>query len=75
MKKTFPPQSQCAEILAILQSGRSITHREAAQLGIMGFNARIKELRAAGYNIICTMRPHLNKHGKQVKCGVFTLNH
>ncbi len=69
----FSPTSQCGEILAILQSGQSLTHYQAAQMGIMGFPARISELRAAGYPIICTMQPHVNKHGKTVKHGIFTL--
>ena len=69
----FSPTSQCGEILAILQSGQSLTHYQAAQMGIMGFQARISELRAAGYPIICTMQAHENKHGKTVKRGVYTL--
>lgn len=69
----FSPTSQCGEILAILQSGQSLTHYQAAQMGIMGFAARISELRAAGYPVICTMQAHENKHGKTVKRGVYTL--
>ncbi|ATD65396.1 helix-turn-helix domain-containing protein [Neisseria weixii] len=69
----FSPTSQCGEILAVLQGGRSITHYQAAQMGIMGFPARISELRAAGYPIVCTMQEHENKHGKTVKRGIYTL--
>lgn len=69
----FSPTSQCGEILAILQSGQSLTHYQAAQMGIMGFPARISELRAAGYPVVCTMQTHENKHGKTVKRGVYTL--
>lgn len=69
----FSPQSQCGEILAILQSGQSLTHYQATQMGIMGFPARISELRAAGYPITCTMQAHENKHGKKVKRGIYTL--
>ena len=67
------PNSQCAEILAVLQSGKSLTHYEAAQMGIMAFTARINEIRAAGFPVVCTMRPFENKHGHTVKRGVFTL--
>ena len=61
------------EIAFAIESGQSLTHYQAAQMGIMGFPARISELRAAGYPIICTMQPHVNKHGKTVKHGIFTL--
>ncbi|STZ76856.1 helix-turn-helix domain-containing protein [Bergeriella denitrificans] len=69
----FKPESQCGEILAYIRAHGSITHHQAAQMGIMGFNARINEIRAAGYPVICTMTEHINKHGKAVKRGVFTL--
>lgn len=69
----FSPDSQCSEILAILQLGQSLTSYQAAQMGIMGFAARVKDLREAGYPVICTMQPFENKHGKKVMRGVFTL--
>jgi len=56
-----------------LQSGQSITHYEAVKMGIMGFNSCIKDLRDAGYPIVCTMKPFENKHGKTIKRGVFSL--
>ncbi|WP_274585602.1 helix-turn-helix domain-containing protein [Neisseria leonii] len=67
------PNSQCGEILAVLQSGQSITHYQAAQMGIMGFNARICELRKAGWPIVCTMKEHTNKYGRTVATGIYTL--
>lgn len=70
----FRPNSQCAEILAILQSGKSLTHYEAAQMGIMAFTARINEIRAAGFSVVCTMQPFENKHGHTVKRGIYTLS-
>ena len=69
----FKPNSQNAEILAILQSGQSLTHYEAAQMGIMAFTARIKEIRAAGFPVVCRMEPAKNKHGKTIKRGIYTL--
>lgn len=69
----FRAGSQCAEILAILQSGQSLTHYEAAQMGIMAFTARIKEIRAAGFPVVCRMEPAKNKHGKTIKRGIYTL--
>ena len=69
----FKPNSQCAELLAILQSGQSLTHYQAAQMGIMAFTARINEIRAAGFPVVCRMEATKNKHGKTVKRGVFTL--
>lgn len=72
----FPPftdNSQNAEILAILTAGNSLTHHEAAQMGIMGFTARIQELRNAGYNVICHMETSKNKHGKPIKYGRYSL--
>ena len=43
---TIPSQRE--RILAVLQSGRSLTAYEMHQMGIMGCNARILELRRAG---------------------------
>ena len=69
----FKPNSQNAEILAILAAGNTLTHHEATQLGIMAFTARINEIRAAGYNIVCMMEAHTNKHGKTIKRGRYSL--
>ena len=72
----FPPftdNSQSGEILSILAAGGTLTHREAMQLGIMCFTARITEIRAAGYNIACVMEKHTNKHGKTIKRGRYSL--
>ena len=69
----FKPNSQNAEILAILAAGNSLTHHEAAQMGIMAFTARINEIRNAGYNIACVMEKHTNKHGKTIKRGRYSL--
>ncbi|VEF01016.1 helix-turn-helix domain-containing protein [Neisseria canis] len=69
----FAPDSQCGEILSHIRTYGSITSYQAAQMGIMGFNARIKDLRDAGYPVICTMQPHINKRGRTVKRGIYTL--
>ncbi|HFC8537649.1 TPA: helix-turn-helix domain-containing protein [Neisseria bacilliformis] len=69
----FRPNSQNAQILAILQSGKSLTHYQAAQMGIMAFTTRIHEIRAAGFPVVCRMESVKNKHGHTVKRGVFTL--
>lgn len=71
--KTFSPESQCNELLTHFQAGKSITHYEASQMGIMGFSSRISELRQAGYNIVCSMQPFINKHGRTIMRGVFSL--
>ena len=63
----FKPNSQNAQILAILQSGQSLTHYQAAQMGIMAFTARINEIRAAGFPVVCRMEATKNKHGKTEK--------
>ncbi len=73
--KHFHPESQCGEILAILQSGGSLTAYEAAKMGIVGFHPRLNDLRRAGYPVVCTMQEHINKHGRTVKRGVFSLVH
>ena len=69
----FKANSQNAEILAILAAGGTLTHHEAAQMGIMAFTARINEIRNAGYNIVCVMEAHTNKHGKTIKRGRYSL--
>lgn len=72
----FPPftdNSQSGEILSILAAGGTLTHREAMQLGIMCFTARIHEIRTAGYNVICTLEHGINKHGKPTKYGRYSL--
>ena len=42
-------------------------------MGIMVFTARIKEIRAAGFPVVCRMEPAKNKHGKTIKRGIYTL--
>lgn len=69
----FSPDSQCGEILSHIRKHGSITTYQAAQMGIMGFNARVLELRRAGYPVICTMQPYINKRGRTVKRGIYTL--
>lgn len=69
----FEPDSQCGEILNHIRTHGSITSYEAAQMGIMGFQARIYDLRHAGYPVVCTMQPHINKRGRTVKRGIYTL--
>lgn len=69
----FEPDSQCGEILNHIRTHGSITSYEATQMGIMGFQARIYDLRHAGYPVICTMQPHINKRGRTVKRGIYTL--
>ena len=68
---TIPSQRE--RILAVLQSGRSLTAYEMHQMGIMGCNARICELRQAGHNIVCIMERTRNQFGQTVKRGRYWL--
>ena len=61
---TIPSQRE--RILAVLQSGKTLTSYEMHQMGIMGCNARIMELRRAGYQIACIME--LRRAGYQIAC-------
>ena len=70
---TPAPNSQNAEILAILQSGQSLTSHEMHIMGIQGAQARILELRRMGYCIVTTMERHINKHGKIILRGRYHL--
>ncbi len=68
---TIPSQRE--RILAVLQSGRSLTAYEMHQMGIMGCNARIMELRRAGYQIACIMEQVKNQYGQTVQRGRYSL--
>ncbi len=71
---TMPaPDSQCAEILARLQQGESLTTYQMHMIGMQGATARIKDLRDNGYPIVCVMEKHVNKHGKTVRRGRYFL--
>ncbi|MBF1350270.1 MAG: DNA-binding protein [Neisseria lactamica] len=64
--------SQRERILARLRKG-SVTSWELAQMGILGYNSRIMELRRAGYEIITVMEEVTNQFGETVKRGRFVL--
>ncbi|PLA50350.1 DNA-binding protein [Neisseria perflava] len=64
--------SQRERILARLRKG-SVTSWELAQMGILGYNTRIMELRQAGHNIVTTMEEIQNQYGETVKRGRFSL--
>lgn len=64
--------SQRERVLARLRKG-SVTSWELAQMGILGYNSRIMELRRAGYEIITVMEDVKNQFGETVKRGRFSL--
>lgn len=64
--------SQRERILARLRKG-SVTSWELAQMGILGYNSRIMELRRAEHEIITVMEEVQNQFGETVKCGRFSL--
>ena len=64
--------SQKERVLNRLRKG-SVTSWELAQMGILGYNTRIMELRQAGHNIITVMEEVQNQFGATVKRGRFSL--
>lgn len=64
--------SQRERILARLRKG-SVTSWELSQMGILGYNSRIMELRRAGHEIITVMEEVQNQFGETVKRGRFSL--
>lgn len=64
--------SQRERILNRLRKG-SVTSWELAQMGILGYNTRIMELRRAGHEIITVMEDVQNQFGETVKRGRFSL--
>ena len=64
--------SQRERILARLRKG-SATSWELSQMGILGYNTRIMELRRAGHEIITVMEEVTNQFGETVKRGRFVL--
>ena len=64
--------SQKERVLNRLRQG-SVTSWELAQMGILGYNSRIMELRRAGHEIITVMEEVQNQFGETVKCGRFSL--
>ncbi|HHX2524505.1 helix-turn-helix domain-containing protein [Neisseria sp. HMSC064D07] len=64
--------SQRERVLARLRKG-SVTSWELSQMGILGYNSRIMELRRAGHEIITVMEDVKNQFGETVKRGRFSL--
>ena len=64
--------SQRERILARLRKG-SVTSWELSQMGILGYNTRIMELRRAGHQIVTEMEEVKNQFGETVKRGRFSL--
>ena len=66
--------TQCAQIRAHLESGKSITQAEAIEAwGCYRLGARIFDLRAAGMDIITETGTGKNRYGKPVKFAVYRL--
>lgn len=70
IKSKIPSQKE--RILARLRKG-SVTSWELTQMGILGYNSRIMELRRAGHEIITVMEDVKNQFGETVKRGRFSL--
>ena len=64
--------SQKERVLNRLRQG-SVTSWELSQMGILGYNSRIMELRRAGHEIITVMEEVQNQFGETVKRGRFSL--
>ncbi len=64
--------SQKERILNRLKKG-SVTSWELTQMGILGYNSRILELRQEGHNIVTVMEEIQNQYGETVKRGRFVL--
>ena len=64
--------SQRERVLARLRKG-SVTSWELSQMGILGYNSRIMELRRAGHEIVTVMEDVQNQFGETVKRGRFSL--
>lgn len=67
-------ESQNDQILAHLQSGKSITSLEAIDLyGITRLGGRIFNLHEAGHKVISEMIPVINRAGKAVRVARYSL--
>ncbi len=64
--------SQRERVLSRLKQG-SVTSWELSQMGILGYNTRIMELRRAGHDIVTVMEEVTNQFGETVKRGRFVL--
>lgn len=64
--------SQKERVLSRLKQG-SVTSWELTQMGILGYNTRIMELRRAGHDIVTVMEEVTNQFGETVKRGRFVL--
>ena len=64
--------SQRERVLSRLKQD-SVTSWELSQMGILGYNTRIMELRQQGHNIVTTMEEIQNQFGETVKRGRFSL--
>lgn len=66
--------SDCAVILSILRTGRSITSYEAfVEIGCTRLAARIHDLRRRGHNIVKTMIEGTDRNGKPCKYASYKL--
>ena len=61
--------SQNELLLDQMRKGRQVTRLTAMHLGIMNLTARVADLRAQGYNVVCRMR--VDVHGREY--GEFSL--
>jgi hypothetical protein len=66
------PTSQSSEVLYLLLEGKKTT-MDFFKNGIMNPTARISDLRSLGVQIICDKVDHVNKFGRKINYGQFTI--
>ena len=66
--------SQKKQILAFMQTGKSITPMEAWELfGCYRLSARVSDLRAEGHNIVTTLKEGTNRNGEPIRYASYSL--
>ena len=77
MKKTGLEKhpTQCRRILDYIKLNGSISTMQAIiELGVINPSARVMEMRAAGIEIITTIKEGRNRFGERCRYAVYTIN-
>ena len=65
--------NQCQVLLDLAEKNGSFTGMDAHAAGVLKYSSRITELRQRGYIVDCKMERGVNRYGRDVRYGRYTI--
>ena len=65
--------NQCQVLLELSEKNGSFTGMDAHAAGVLKYSSRITELRQRGYTVECKIESGINRYGRAVRYGRYTV--